>query len=945
MKKLYAIWMVLLMAGTLPSLRAQYAPASINATIFEETFNGWNGDSLTSSGWTKVLTSTWNYIDPQDNSILFYKQEAANWVLLVSPGIDLTGATMLIFDYKRYSSIDNMKLKIGIMNTPTDTTNFTMLNLVTVNNPDWITDTIFLSGYTGVKYIGFNAQGPPPYTLFYLDHVIVKGDAVQANWPSPVTNLAAVAAPNGGQYATVSWTNPSTEADGNPLTDLDSIVIQANNGWAAHLLNPQIGQPASIQVPVDSAGFWFFTATAYNTAGASSPRSTDSLWVGLDTPGPVMNLVMTVVNDSTSSLSWSAPTAGEHGAYYDGVVDAYRVIRADGEETLLNSTTFTMGETLGTPGTYNYEVIAVNSSGPGAHAASNAGAFYFAGYLLWEDFWVDAPAFGWTESGDGKEKQWGQGIGAYSGGVPPEAYFGGYSWPFYTGIHRMVSPVLNTTGFTALSLDFDYSNWWSAGTYTFRIETTSDGGNSWHAVWSRLFSEDQPPTNLNILIKNEDVGSGTFQYAWTFEGDNQNISAFFLDAMRLYPSMAVDVSPVSLAIPDYIRPGDPVTASGEVKSYGSLDTAYTARLVYYRGADTVYSSAVTRSIAAGATDVVTFDPWTAVEGDYQALLKVSCPGDERPGNNSISAPFGVYNANGTRTLVVCEDFTGTWCGYCPGAAMGLDDLIANSWPVAVVSYHNGDEFETPEGMIRDDYYGVEGYPTVHFDGIDAVEGGYQSTSMYPEYLPLVQARLNVAPPATVTIGNLNQTDSTLTGTIVLGSGSPMLNPGLRLRVVLTETHIPRPWQNQSEVNFCERAMFGGATGTPVDLDDKSDTIPFSLTISRLWNREELELVAFLQDTLSREIYNGNKASLDHVGIVTHGFSFSIYPNPVRERFIVRCDREIESVTLYDLTGRLHRRLSVNAMNPIVPVDGLSPGIYVVNVKTSEGENWGKIVVR
>jgi hypothetical protein len=43
-----------------------------------------------------------------------------------------------------------------------------------------------------------------------------------------------------------------------------------------------------------------------------------------------------------------------------------------------------------------------------------------------------------------------------------------------------------------------------------------------------------------------------------------------------------------------------------------------------------------------------------------------------------------------RSMVVMEVGTGTWCTYCPGAAMGADDLLANGKLVAVVENHNGD---------------------------------------------------------------------------------------------------------------------------------------------------------------------------------------------------------------------------------------------------------------
>ncbi len=37
-----------------------------------------------------------------------------------------------------------------------------------------------------------------------------------------------------------------------------------------------------------------------------------------------------------------------------------------------------------------------------------------------------------------------------------------------------------------------------------------------------------------------------------------------------------------------------------------------------------------------------------------------------------------------REMVIMEVGTGTWCTYCPGAAMGADDLLANGCRVAVM---------------------------------------------------------------------------------------------------------------------------------------------------------------------------------------------------------------------------------------------------------------------
>jgi len=63
-----------------------------------------------------------------------------------------------------------------------------------------------------------------------------------------------------------------------------------------------------------------------------------------------------------------------------------------------------------------------------------------------------------------------------------------------------------------------------------------------------------------------------------------------------------------------------------------------------------------------------------------------------------------------REMVIVEIATGTWCGYCPGAAMGASDLIANGHNVAIIKNHNGDPFANTYSNARNNYYSPSGYP-------------------------------------------------------------------------------------------------------------------------------------------------------------------------------------------------------------------------------------------
>lgn len=67
-----------------------------------------------------------------------------------------------------------------------------------------------------------------------------------------------------------------------------------------------------------------------------------------------------------------------------------------------------------------------------------------------------------------------------------------------------------------------------------------------------------------------------------------------------------------------------------------------------------------------------------------------------------------------RQMVVLEISTGTWCTYCPGAAMGADDLLANGCRVAVVENHNNDPFANQYSNARNSYYNPKWLPDCIF---------------------------------------------------------------------------------------------------------------------------------------------------------------------------------------------------------------------------------------
>jgi hypothetical protein len=134
MKNLLPFLLLAVMMGLAPAAVAQETHESTTVVFLEEDFTNWTDDSIAANGWSTLTTSSWNFISPYDDFMRFFKQDPSNWMLLILPGLDLSNATMLIFDYKAESSVAGMKFKIGVMTDPTDTNTFTMLGQTNVTN-------------------------------------------------------------------------------------------------------------------------------------------------------------------------------------------------------------------------------------------------------------------------------------------------------------------------------------------------------------------------------------------------------------------------------------------------------------------------------------------------------------------------------------------------------------------------------------------------------------------------------------------------------------------------------------------------------------------------------------------------------------------------------------------------------------------------------------------
>ena len=223
--------------------------------------------------------------------------------------------------------------------------------------------------------------------------------------------------------------------------------------------------------------------------------------------------------------------------------------------------------------------------------------------------------------------------------------------------------------------------------------------------------------------------------------------------------------------------------------------------------------------------------------------------------------FQAMNGQAQRKLVLVEIATGTWCTYCPGSAMGADDLLANGHPVAVLEHHDGDSYETMESANRVSYYNVQGFPTTVFDGTEEIVGGNASASIYQAYIPPVEDAYAVTTPFDINM-SWTQTGSTVDVAIDVEQVGAYTGSGVNVYLVAIESHIPENWLGMTEVNEVNRDMVPNEMGTALTImQNQTVTTNLSFTIDPTWVQANMDIVAFVQDPATRVVYNAIKTPL------------------------------------------------------------------------------------
>ena len=320
------------------------------------------------------------------------------------------------------------------------------------------------------------------------------------------------------------------------------------------------------------------------------------------------------------------------------------------------------------------------------------------------------------------------------------------------------------------------------------------------------------------------------------------------------------------------------------------------------------------------------------------------------GISNGAGPVEAFIDGGTeREMVLLEIGTGTWCQYCPGAAMGADDLVENGHPVAVIEYHNGDNYATTQTDYRNGtYYGITGYPTANIDGVFTHVGGSHTVSSYLTYLPSVEARTSKVSLFELDIDVTMSSETAVDVDVMVDNIYPYPGNNIVLHVVCTESEIPENWQGLSELNFVCREMLPDHLGTAMDFSSQTTYEgTFNVDISG-YVKDHCEIVAFLQDNTTKEVLQAAKFDFeDIVGIgenpVQH--AVSVFPNPATDMLHISAENGLTSVRIMNQVGQLILSRNADATDFTINISGFPTGVYFVEINTAEGSITEKILVQ
>ena len=358
------------------------------------------------------------------------------------------------------------------------------------------------------------------------------------------------------------------------------------------------------------------------------------------------------------------------------------------------------------------------------------------------------------------------------------------------------------------------------------------------------------------------------------------------------------------------------------------------------------------------------------------------PDDDPSDDNMITQIEAVIPAPGK--LVVGEEATGTWCGWCPRGAVALnwmDHDYEGYWQGIAV--HNGDPMTNPDydnGMAP---Y-ISGYPS----GIVDRGGDINPANFKEDFLQ----RIIIEPKGIITNGAELVSGNILKVSLRVDFQNTV-NGNYKLACILVEDSVTGTTPQYYQAN----SYSGGGAGSLIDVDgtdwaNMPSSVPasqmvyrhvaraiapsflgkplektsysagekttecFEFVLDPSWNLSKIHIVGMLIDnsnlsdnassTLINEATNNGYENCFSTSIgvdLNSPDRINIYPNPAKNNIYISNIKENTQIKIYDINGKklLENKISNKEK---IDISSLSKGVYQIKFENTNFYETRKLVV-
>ena len=355
--------------------------------------------------------------------------------------------------------------------------------------------------------------------------------------------------------------------------------------------------------------------------------------------------------------------------------------------------------------------------------------------------------------------------------------------------------------------------------------------------------------------------------------------------------------------------------------------------------------------------------------------------DESPSDNSMATLFNTLSQSGTKAVFI-EEATGTWCGFCPRGAIGMDYMV-DTYPntVVAIAVHNADPMAVAEYDAGIGQF-INGYPS---GVVDRKLGDVDpsSTSLEAAY----NTQINDLVPLSLSSGTTQSGNNlTINAQATFFSNFSNADTNYRLAVIITEDGVTGTTSGYNQVNYYAgnalgamggyenlpdpvpasqmvydhvgRALLGGFNGEAGSLPstiNNGDSVShtFNYTIPATSDADNLYIVVVLIDSNDGTIVGAQQSSLAEslsVEEVSGIDSIKIFPNPATDNINIafQAGNGNYNITVTDMLGRTVIKQSIDGVfgvqNVQLPVAQLNAGHYIMNINDGNAVYSSKFIV-